>query len=177
MHHTQPAVLPTTASSVRPNRRPLRDHARRHTSQYGSGPRGVVNDSTAINLHVTKVLPGLTDPSKKILEGTSVVEEEVVGAIKDRRRFLRDYLVDKENRGAARWCFHPSLPMSVVNLPTTIGFSVMVHASHFAAFVGFRVDVALDSDSLGLNEQVCVDLLTNFEGELLKAASIGHVAS
>lgn len=125
---------------------------------------------------MTKMLPRWADPSKEILKGTGVIKEEVVAAIEHRRHLLADSFVDEEDRGGAGWSFHPDFATSIIHLLVVVGFSVVVHASHFAFFVGFVIDIALDGDRLGLHEYECVDLLSDFEGELLKVASLGREA-
>lgn len=54
---------------------------------------------------------------------------------------------------------------------------MMVHASDLAFLVGFGVEVALDGDGFGLDEQVRIYLLANFDRELLEVAGIRRVAS
>jgi hypothetical protein len=89
---------------------------------------------------------------------------------------LTNPFVDEEDRVTARWSFHPGLPASIVHLPIAVGFSMMVHASNLTFFVSFEVDVALDGDGLGLEEQVRVDLLADFDRELLEVAGVRRAA-
>lgn len=103
-------------------------------------------------------------------------EEEVIGTIENRRPFKTDASVDEEDYGSTRRRGDPGFPTSIVHFPVASGFSVMVHANHFAPYIDFAVDVAVDGDCLGLCEQVRVVMFTDLKWKLLLVTDACHLA-